>query len=155
MVLEHSRKCVESELANERRNRQQNLEWLGQHDSIQVSFSESFSHTSPQDLLERWFCLKNATPDPEIGPLTLLDFRDPGAIFERRINIEVSTTAVVFASSFVPIVGGVIGDLYESLVAASEDRNRIWEARLISALEISEASGGIWDRELTNSFPRG
>ena len=86
---------------------------------------------------------------PAAGPTIGLDADHPNAIFARRVSVEVATTAVIFASAWIPYIGGIQVDGFKELVEAPQDLLRGWEARMGVRLEDRECRlGEDWEPEL-------
>lgn len=86
---------------------------------------------------------------PNASPAIGLDSARPNAIFARRVAIEATTIAVIFASGWIPYVGALEVDAFKALVETPEDLLRRWEARLGVRLEERESRlGENWEPEL-------
>jgi len=121
--------------------------WLITHGNETSLFSQNFS-SSVETAPEKWFSLVSQLFNQNHGPVLVLDKQNPDNILRRRIALETSATLVQFTSNFIPVVGGIVSGLYESILVSREDERRFEEARLSSELEIAQGEGSEWEDDI-------
>ena len=110
--------------------------WLNKNQWKQSSLNPRFSFgLDSSGQLHRLFVLSSGKPNSKSGPATAIDFNNINQIKNRRLGLEVMSTAVEFGHRFIPIAGGLIKRAYEQFVEDPANRARIWEARLTWNLE--------------------
>jgi hypothetical protein len=135
------------ELSDQQGFADQARQWLQDNDPDAAFVTDNYVLGSSGGSDEHWLSAGQA-PDDDSGPLAMLDFRDTNAVFFNRLSIEALSTAVAFATNFVPVVGGAVDGLYEYIVEKKEDDHRVWEARLTSYLESQATPDQTWSKEI-------
>ncbi len=120
-------------------------DWLNGHHQNFVMLNPRFSVLPSKDLL----LLALKKPDDKKGPFAAHIDGKMSPHRGARIRTEIITTAVVFGTKFVPLVGGLLKDLFKRVVEKPVDKQRYWEARMTAHLEQREAVlAENWDKEL-------
>lgn len=119
--------------------------WLNEKNVNYVVINPRFSTTNAADLSV--LALKKI--DKKKGPFTPYVDGKMSPYKGKRIATEIVSAAVVFGTAFVPLVGGLLEELYKRVVENPMDKQRYWEARLTAVLEQRQAVlGEDWSTQL-------
>lgn len=115
-------------------NASQNLSWISNHHLGFIPINSRFGWAY-EGIRAKLVVLANGTPNPQAGPPVAIDYSDPNKIYDSRLSREIANSLIVFGTQFIPLTGFFVRYLYEKFVEGPTDRAKIWEARLIVALE--------------------
>ncbi len=125
------------------------MRWLVEHKALPVRLNERFGMATTPDLDGDIFLLSLWSDKKSHIPLMAVSHQEPLKIKNLRSRFEATTVAIEFGSHFIPIAGGVIRWVYESLLEEPINQAKRWEARLGGFFEERMQEGGEnWENDL-------